>query len=107
MGNPGAWIEGAAFALQSPLALAAMLATGLLVPQERVRGGVAKALVFALVAAASGWLPLPALAQAAVPAVLVAYGIAIACGLHAKRLVQAPILVVGGLAAGVAGGMQT
>jgi len=99
--------DGAAFVLQSALALAPAVATGLaLAPVEVRRAGV-RALVFAGLVGASGWLPIAGAVQAAPAAALVVLGLGTACGLRLAGAAAWLAVAVGALAAGLGGGMQT
>lgn len=100
-------LDGAAFVLQSPLALAAVLVTCVLVEMRQAREAVLRTIVFAAVTAASGvWSP-AAPSQTLVAAALLVLGLAAAVGRPAAGPFAWPAVVAGGLAAGWAAGMQT
>ncbi|MGZ5179118.1 MAG: hypothetical protein ACXWC2_01490 [Ramlibacter sp.] len=98
---------GGAFVLQSPLALAPAVATCLALAPGGVREAGLRALLFACVAAASGWLPVADAVQAAPAAVLVLLGLATAVGMRLAGGAAWGAIVVGAFASGLGGGMQT
>lgn len=100
-------LDGAAYVLQFPLALSAVLVTCVLLGAAQVREAVQRAVVFAVITAASGWWPPSGATRGLVPAALLALGLAAAGGLRPAGQFVWPAVVAGGSAAGWAGGMQT
>ena len=101
-------VDGALFMGQSALALAATLATVLLLAAVPLRRAAGSALVFTLAAVAAGWLPVPVpWGAATTPAVLLLLGACVAAGLRLRGIAGWIAVVVGGVAAGIAGGLQT
>ena len=100
-------LDGGLFVLQSALSLGAAIATVLVLAPMRSRRAVGAALAFALIAVASGWLPERVPGGVLAPAALLLLGAVIASGFRARGVVAWIAIVIGGIAAGVAGGFQT
>jgi hypothetical protein len=104
------WLAGAAdgalFLLQSALALAAVVASALVLWGLAVRQAVAAAVLFGAVALLTIWLP-PLPINVLAPAVLVACGLLLATGWNAPLPLRTTAAAGGALAAGMAGGLQT
>ena len=100
-------VDGAIFVLQSALSLAAAVATILALAPVSSNRTWPKAVVFATVAVASGWLPQRVPAAVVAPAVLLLFGALIAMNLRLRDGFSWTAIVVGAMAAGVAGGFQT
>ena len=100
-------VDGVLYMGQSPLALAATLATVLVLAAVPLRRAATGALVFALAAIAAGWLPHPVPGGAVTPALLLVLGACVAAGLRLRGVAGWMAVVVGGVAAGIAGGLQT
>lgn len=99
--------DGATFMAQSALALGAAVATVLAVAVGGTRRALAAAIAFAVAAAVSAWLPQPLADGVLVPAVVLALGLTIAAGVRLRGALALAALVPGGVAAGIAGSLQT
>lgn len=100
-------VDGARVLVQSTLALAVALATTLalarMAPGRMVRG----ALVFCLSAIAIGGFAQPVPADVVAASTLVVFGIVIAADVRLRQGFSWAAIVVGGVACGLAGKMQT
>lgn len=99
--------DGAVFVLQSALSLGAAIATVLALAPMPPRRASGAALAFALEAVAAGWLPDSVPGGVLAPVALLLLGATVATGFRLRGAPAWAALVVGGVAAGVAGGFQT
>lgn len=99
--------DGALFMGQSALALGAAVATVLAVAVDGARRAVAAAIVFVAAGAASAWWPAGVPSSSLVPGVLLVLGLVLAAGLRLRGAIAWIAVAVGGVAAGLAGGLQT
>ena len=100
-------LDGASFLLQSALSLAAAVATMLALAPMPARRAMACAALFAGAAVAARWLPPAIPGGLLAPAALLALGAVVATGLRLRGWLAALAVVVGGVAAGAAGGFAT
>lgn len=98
--------DGALYLLQSALALAAIVATTLVLWGLTVRHAAIAAVAFAAIAFATVWLP-PLPANVLSPAVLLGCGVLLAIGLDWPPAVRAVAAAAGAVTAGIAGGVQS
>lgn len=99
--------DGAVFMAQSPLALGATVATVLVATTGSARQAMAAAIVFVLAAVANVWTPPILAAGWLVPGVVLLMGALLAAGLRLRGAATWIVVVVGGFAAGLAGGLET
>jgi len=100
-------VDGASFLLQSALSIAAAVATVLALAPVPVQRAMACTVLFALAAVVSRWLPPAVPGGLLAPAVLFVLGAVIATGFRLRGVVAGLAIVIGGAAAGAAGGFGT